>query len=761
MKFKFFEQLDSSDCGPACLKMIASYYGKNLSIDYLRSISFISKEGVSLLTISKAAERIGFKTLRLELTYDYLVSSVPLPCILFWNNQHFVILQKIKESRINPARHKFYLVDPAIGHVVVDYNTLSKAWLDVNTNRGIVVALEPTPEFYKKESPNEEITLLRKNGFDYLFKYFFRYKTFFFQLSAGLLAGSVLSLIFPFLTQSMVDFGIGKKQVNFIALILLFQLIIFFGNTCIEFLRSHLLLHISTRINISIISDFLIKLMKLPVSFFESKRTGDIMQRVEDHKRIEIFLTQNVLNTLFSIINLLILSIVIAIYSFKILLIFLAGATMSIVWNTIFMKKVKENDYRTFNFFARNRDDLYEMIVGIEEIKLNDFELHRRWKWEITQLGLFKANTDVLKLRQYQRIGSSFFIQLMNIVITYFAAKEVIAGSITLGVMLTIAYVVGQMINPIEQLAAFFNAAQQAKISLERMNEVHLLLNEEDNKKSIPNDNLLQPNLSSEVIQVDHTGEILIKEDREEAGICFKNVSFQYEGPGSPCVLNNINLTIPFGRTTAIVGSSGSGKTTLLKLLLKFYNPTEGKILVNGTDLEAISAQWWRSRCGAVLQEGYIFSDSIRKNISTGDEFESVEKLNSAIKAANIGSFIDSLPQKLETKIGDSGLGISTGQKQRILIARAIYKNPELIFFDEATSSLDAKNEREIVQNLGQSLDGKTVVVVAHRLSTVKSADKIIVLEQGNIVEEGEHANLITLKGRYFNLIKNQLELGN
>ncbi|HMC84615.1 MAG TPA: ATP-binding cassette domain-containing protein, partial [Chitinophagaceae bacterium] len=490
----------------------------------------------------------------------------------------------------------------------------------------------------------------------------------------------------------MVDYGIGHGQINFIIIILLFQLMLFLGNTIIEFLRSYLLLHIGTRINISIISDFLIKLMKLPLSFFESRRTGDIMQRIDDHKRIETFITQNVLNTLFSIVNLVVMIIVVAIYNYKILMVFVAGSCLSIIWNLVFMERIKTNYYKLFNFLSRNRDDLYEIIKGIEEIKLNDFEIHRRWKWEITQFGLFKLNSRLLHLRQYQRIGSSFFIQLMNIFVTYISAREVVNGHITLGVMLTIAYLVGQMISPIEQLAIFFNAAQQAKISLERLNEVHNQLNEEDNTKLIPDENFFSgDNHMRGLSVVNSSGNLSISPAlMPKAGIQFQQVSFRYEGPGSPLVLKEINLYIPFGKVTAIVGSSGSGKTTLFKLLLKFYDVTSGSILIRDNDLQNISAKWWRRKCGIVMQEGFIFSDTIRKNISTGDEFETDDKIFRAIRIANIDEFINELPLGIETKIGDAGLGLSSGQKQRILIARAVYKNPDLLLFDEATSSLDA-----------------------------------------------------------------------
>ena len=759
MRFKFFKQLDSNDCGVSCLRMIANHYGRTFSVEYLRRISFITKEGVSLLTISKAAERIGFKTLKLELSFEYLVETVPLPCILFYNKEHFVVLYDIKESGKNRSATKLCLADPGVGLINIDYHSFMQAWGDINTQRGIVLALEPLQEFYRNDPTAEDTSPPKKkpNGFLFLGKYFLKYKKFFFQLLLGLMGGSLLALVFPFLTQSMVDYGIGHEQINFIVLVLLFQLTLFMGNTIIDFFRSYLLLHIGTRINISIISDFLIKLMKLPLVFFESKRTGDIMQRVDDHKRIESFLTQNVLNTFFSLVNLAVMIFVIAMYNTKILLIFLCGSLLSVGWNLLFMNRIKTNDYRLFNFYSRNRDDLFEIIRGIEEIKLNDFEIHRRWKWEITQFGLFKLNTKVLQLRQYQRIGATFFIQLMNILVTYIAAREVVNHHITLGIMLTIASLIGQMISPIEQLSTFFNAAQQAKLSLERLNEVHNQLNEEDDRKIIPEESFFKPGLGA---AVNSSGYLAIYDPGEKGlGIEFRNVSFRYEGPGSPYVLKHVNLMIPFGKTTAIVGSSGSGKTTLLKLLLKFYEPNKGEILVNGQNLNNISAKWWRRKCGVVMQEGYIFSDTVRKNISTGDEFETDEKLWHSARVANIEQFINSYPLQMETKIGDAGVGLSTGQKQRLLIARAVYKNPELFLFDEATSSLDAKNEREIVSRLQEAVTGKTMVIIAHRLSTVKNADKIVVIEDGEIVEEGNHTELIDIRGRYFTLVKNQLEL--
>lgn len=746
--FKVYKQHDSFDCGPTCLRMICEHYGKKYPLQFLRDISFISKEGVSLYTISKAAERVGFKTLRLKLTADYLVENLPLPCILHWNNDHFVVLYKIRHLTGRKQFVKFYIADPSIGDVVLDYKTFVKCWgLSGEPDKGFALAMEPTEEFnfLHTSELNERKKLV---GYRFLYKYFKKHNKSFFQLCLGMVMGSALSFLLPFLTQSMVDNGIGSKNLNFVFLILIFQLFVFLGSTVIDFIRTFLILHIGNNVNISIISDFLTKLMKLTVGFFDSKLTGDILQRIDDHKRIETFLTSSILDTFFSVFNLLILSAVLGIFGIKFLLIFLIMSTVTFIWSLMFMKKIKIADYKMFSFFSRNRDNLYEIINGMPEIKLNNFELYQRWKWETNQLKLFSITSYVAKLRQYQKLGTVFFTQLKNIIITYFAVVAVVNGDITFGVMLSISYLIGQLNSPIDQIITFFDSAQSARISLERMMEIHEKQNEEkdDIDKQDPS-------------KITENNQCFENDAKEE--ISFHDVSFQYEDEKSPFVLKNLNLEIPIGKVTAIVGTSGSGKTTLLKLLLKFYPVTSGKILVKGMNLNDLSSNEWRTDCGVVMQEGYMFSDTIRRNIVMGDETLDNERLINACKIANILDFINSLPLKFNTKLGGAGINISTGQKQRILIARAVYKDPSFLIFDEATSALDANNEKIIVENLSEVFKGKTVVVIAHRLSTVKNADQIIVLDKGQIQEVGHHTDLVSLKGEYFHLVKNQLELGN
>ncbi|WP_183575580.1 peptidase domain-containing ABC transporter [Mucilaginibacter sp. X5P1] len=742
--FKHFSQLDSFDCGPTCLRMVSEYYGKSFSLKYLRDISFISKEGVSLFTISNAAERLGFKTLKLKLTADYLIENVPLPCILHWNNDHFIVLYKIKGSVLNKNRIKFYIADPGLGKLVLDYKTFVKCWeLKTEPNKGFVLALEPTEDFYNESDKAPK----RTTGFKFLYSYFRKHTKGFFQLGLGMILGIGLSFILPFLTQSMVDNGIGDKNVNFVFLILIFQLFVFFGNTTIDFIRSFLILHIGTNVNISLISDFLTKLMKLPIGFYDSKQTGDILHRIEDHKRIESFLTTSILDTLFSILNLIVLSVVLAIFGVKFLITFLVMSAVGFVWSLLFMSKIKIADYKMFSYFSKNTDNLYEIINGMPEIKLNNFQLYQRWKWEDNQLKLFSLSSYVNKLRQYQKIGTVFFNQLKNILITYFAVIAVINGQISFGVMLSISYIIGQLNSPIDQIISFFNMGQSAKIALERMNEIHIEANEEN----VSDIKVNAPDLS-----------LISNDGYSDKYIELKNVSFQYEDEKSPFVLKDLNIKIPIGKITAIVGPSGSGKTTLLKVLLKFYKPTLGQILVTDTDLQDISSNEWREKCGVVMQEGYLFSDTIRRNIVMGDEADGDDaRLIHACKVANILDFVLTLPLKFESKIGDAGITISTGQKQRVLIARAVYKNPSIMIFDEATSSLDATNEKLIVENLNEFYQNKTVIVIAHRLSTVKNADQIIVLENGEVKEIGHHGDLVSFKGNYYNLVKNQLELGN
>lgn len=726
--FPFYKQLDAMDCGPSCLRMISKFHGKNYSLQFLRERSFITREGVSMLGISDAAESIGLKSLGVHINYDQLSKEAPLPCIIHWKQKHFVVVYKIKKNRV-------YVADPAIGKVSYSKKEFLSNWTSTrkeSSDEGMCLLLKPGTEFYTQPEDKKD-----KRKFGFLFSYLRGYKKFVSQLILGLIIVSLIQLIFPFLTQQVVDFGINNQDIGFIYLILIAQFVLFISRMSVDFIRGWILLHLGTRINISLISDFLIKLMKLPIAFFDSKMIGDLMQRIGDHRRIEIFLTSSTLNILFSLINLIIFGIVLAIYSTKIFLIYILGSALYILWVLLFMNKRRVLDHQRFKQLAENQNSLIQLFNGMQEIKLNNIEKQIRWEWETIQTKLFQVNVKSLSLNQYQQAGATFINESKNILITVLTAIYVIEGSMTLGMMVAVLYILGQLNAPLDQMIGFLHRSQDAKISLERMGEIHLRKDEED---------------------ITETKITVLPSNRK---INIEQLSFQYEGPNSPFVLENINLQIPESKITAIVGVSGSGKTTLVKMLLGFFLPTKGEIKISEYHLSTISLPVWRSKCGAVMQDGFIFSDSISKNIAMGDEFVSIEKLINATKVANIQDFIMSLPLGFDTKIGSNGLGLSQGQKQRILIARAIYKNPEYLFFDEATNALDANNEKIIMHNLQEFFQGKSVVIVAHRLSTVKNADQIVVLDKGSIVEIGTHEELTQMKGTYFNLVKNQLELGN
>jgi ATP-binding cassette, subfamily B, bacterial len=715
------------DCGPTCLRMIAKYYGKNISLQKLRDISGINREGVSLLGISEAAEKIGFRTAGAKISLDDLKGS-EFPLILHWDQNHFVVLYKVR-------RNIFYIADPAKGLLPYTQDEFLRHWLGIFNTRqgeGIILSLSPSPDFYAQEGDKTETM-----GFSYLFKYLYRYKSLIVQLFIGLAVGSLLQLILPFLTQSVVDIGINTRNINFIYVILIAQTMLFIGRLSVDFLRSWILLHISTRVNIAILTDFLIKLMKLPMGFFDTKMTGDIMQRMNDQKRIESFLTGPTLSVVFSMFNLVIFSFVLAYYNISIFFIFLVSTVLYSLWVILFLKRRRMLDFKRFDLSAKNQSSVVQLITGMQEIKLNNCEQQKRWEWERLQAGLFRFNVKSLALGQYQQAGTFFINEGKNILITFLVAKSVIDGQLTLGAMMAVQYIIGQLNSPIEQMLGFIQQLQDAKISLERLNEIKDMNDEEPADKtfitSLPTDN----------------------------SITLQNLTFTYPGAGNEPVLSNIDLSIPKGKTTAIVGMSGSGKTTILKLLLRFYEPQKGDIKVGSGYLNQISFRFWRGLCGVVMQDGFIFSDSIAKNIAVGDEYPDIAKLQHAVEMANITGFIESLPLGLNTKIGSEGNGISQGQRQRILIARAVYKNPEYIFFDEATNALDAINEKVIMINLESFFKGRTVVVVAHRLSTVKNADNIVVLDKGIIIEQGSHAELTDRRGEYYKLVKNQLELGN
>ncbi|WP_209578891.1 peptidase domain-containing ABC transporter [Sphingobacterium sp. 2149] len=739
--FKFSIQHDIMDCAPTCLKMVAEFYGKSYSMEYLRELCHLGKNGVSLLSISEASETLGFRSLMVKLNMQKLINDCPLPCILHWNQEHFVVLLKIKRKGnfIKRIFHKqsyskvFVVADPAHGIVKLDEETFYKAWVSTYNERGVALLLEPTPTFYNAKEIKE-----KQHGLKFLFHYLQPFKRHIAQLIIGMLAASLISLTLPFTTQILLDQGVSEKNLSVVHVILLAQLFLIFGNMSIELVRSWLLLHINSRISLSIISDFLSKLLKLPIRYFDSKAVGDIAQRINDHHRIENFLTGSVLTSLFSFVNIIVFTIVLAVYNLKILSLFVAFSVFGIIWILLFQKKRKETDYKRFSRSRENQDKLYELITGMQEIKLFGSETPKRWEWEQLQVKDYKLNIKSLALEQYQRTGLIFVTHVKNILITFIAATEAIKGNLTIGQLLSISYIIGQTSGPIEQLVNLIRAAQDAKLSMSRLQEIH---NKQDEEAIVKN-KILYPQIT--------LGDLFIE-----------NVSFQYEGPNSPYVLKNINLRIPKGKVTAIVGTSGSGKTTLMKILLNFYQPTQGRVLVGNSDLNKISPKLWRSHCGSVMQDGYIFYDTIAKNIAMDGGDIDEKKMEMAIRVANLQDFIESTPNNYTTKIGLSGMGISGGQRQRILIARSVYKNPEYIFFDEATSSLDANNEKVIIDYLNEFFRDKTVVIIAHRLSTVKKADQIIVLNDGKIEEIGNHSTLISNRGRYYELVKNQLELGN
>lgn len=728
MKFPFYEQYDQRDCGPTCLRMIAKYYGKEISLQRLREKSNIGKMGVNLLGLSRAAENLGFRTIGSRLSFETLNKEAVLPCIAHWKQDHFIVIYKIKKEQI-------YVADPVIGLLTYKKEDFLKNWISTKTSdidEGVVLLLEPTYEFLDMD---EEA----KTGisFKILLTYLFQYKNLLFQLILSLAVGSFIQLIFPFLTKSIVDLGIGTGNLSIIYLIIIGQVFLYLSRLGIELLRGWLLLHISSRVNLSILSDFFLKLMRLPLSYFDLKMTGDIMQRISDHERIQVFLTVSSLNSIFSAINLCVFGTILFFYSRTIFITFLVGTLLYFIWIFFFLKKRRELDFKKFEISTKNKNKVVQLIMGMQEIKLHNSEVQKRWEWERIQAALFKWNVKTLALGQYQQTGVFFFNEGKNILITLLAAVAVVNNEMTLGTMLAIQYIMGQLNSPVEQLVQFIQNAQDAKISLERFAEIHNLDDDEPVSKQ-----------TIDELPLDKT-------------ITIDNLCFTYPGAGNKIVLDNISLRIPEKKVTAIVGMSGSGKTTLLKLMLKFYTINEGSIKIGGVNLDNLKNALWRDKCSMVLQEGFIFSDTIAKNIALGEDVPDLDKLIYAVKTANIEEFIQMLPLGFNTKIGSEGHGISQGQKQRILIARAIYKQPEFIFFDEATNSLDANNEKTIMDNMNFFFKGRTVVVVAHRLSTVKNADQIIVLEKGLIKETGTHDELVKMRGDYHKLVKNQLELGN
>lgn len=726
-KFPLVKQHDSMECGIACLVMVCASQGKHYSISQLSEICHASREGVSLKSISEAAQTLGLHTITIKTTVSELSKHRGI-FILHWNQNHFVILYKIRKK-------VFYIADPGKGLVKYDLNTFKKHWIGMQQNgkeKGIAMLLEPAEDFGKVKEENSHA----QHSLHFLLSYLKEYRKYFLHIFLGLLSGCVLQIIMPFMTQAIVDIGIKYKDIKFIWLILLGELMIVIGRTVTDFIRRWLLLHISMRINISLVSDFFIKLLKLPMSFFDTKLMGDLLQRMGDHNRVQSFLTTQTLSFLFTILSFLVFGIVLLIYNGQIFGVFMLASIFYGLWIATFLRRRKILDYELFEQQAINQNKTYQFITSMQEIKLQDCEQRRRWEWEDVQADLFTVQMKSLKLQQTQEAGSIFINEIKNIIITVFAATAVVNGQMTLGAMLAIQYIIGQLNSPIEQFMSFIYSLQDVKISLERINEIHSTKDEEHKNEQIA-------------------------EFGYDKSIHIHNVDFKYIPHATLKTIEGMSFNIPEGKVTAIVGASGSGKTTLIKLLLGYYPVTNGEILISNRNINSYNLKWWRKQCGVVMQDGIIFSESIARNIAVCDGEVDTKRLEQAAKIACIHDFIDGLPLKYNTQIGHDGIGLSQGQKQRILIARVVYKNPDFIFLDEATNALDTRNERMIVENLNEFYKGRTVVIVAHRLSTVKNADQIIVIDKGKLIEVGNHTSLISRKGTYFNLIKNQLELGN
>ena len=710
------------DCGATCLRMIARYYGRFYSAEYMRGSTYLDREGVSLGSISDAAEQIGFHTLAARIPSERLKEDIPLPCIVHWKGEHFVVVYKTNEKFI-------WIADPASDKIRLSWEDFNRGWLgqgEEKANEGIVLLLEPTPAFFEQEGQQ------KVGAFSFLTVYLKQYRPLINQLLIGLFMGSLLQLVFPFLVQALVDYGITRQDVGFIWLVILAQMMLYISQTSVELIRGWILVHMGTRINISLVSDFLLKLMRLPLSFFDKKLTGDILNRITDNNRVEQFLTSTSVVSLFSAFNFLIFAIVLLIYNKYFFLVHMVGTTTYVFWILSFMRKRRELDFKRFEQEAANQTKIIQMIEGVQDIKMHQAEKQFRWGWEGTQARLFRLKLRYLHIDQWQRSGGAFINEMKNILITFIAANAVVNNDITIGMMLAVLYITGQLNGPVEQLMRFVQSLQDARISLERMNEIHLeeeLEKEEDKISILP----------------------------ENGFLTLDRVSFRYGGPQSPFVLKNLDLTIPEGKTTAIVGSSGSGKSTLLKILLRFYHPSEGMVRLGDVNLKNVKEKVWRQKCGVVLQDSYLFSDTIARNIALGEEIIDEKKLLMAARLAQIQPFVDSLPQGFNTRVGKDGTGMSQGLKQRMLIARAVYKEADYLFFDEATSALDSYNEMLIMDQLESFFRKRTVIMVAHRISTVKNADNIIVLEDGEVVEQGTHDKLIAAQGAYFYLVKNQL----
>lgn len=730
MRFKHYSQFDTSDCGPACLRMIARHYGQKYQMETLRQYCHISNEGVSLLGIKEAAEYMGFTIEAAKVSFEQLAEQAAFPCILHWNQNHFVVCYGIRKHTVSNG-YSVYIADPATQKVRLSRREFCKCWCCEDGDNGIAMFLRPGPNFGEKK----DVSRKKGKGLLSFLAYILPYKNMIGQLALAMLIGSAIQLAFPFLTQALVDSGITKKDFSIITLVLISQVTLFTATLGVGFIRSRILLYINSRIDILMVSDFIMKLTRMPMLFFNTRSTGDIMQRIGDHDRIKTFLMDNSVRMLFSATNLIIFLCILAYFNLYIYVIFIAGNCLYVAWVVYTIRYRKKLDVRRFNISGTERNRIIQLIQGIQDIKLNNCEKQKRWEWERMQVALYKINTNALSLEQIQQLGSAFFSQMTNFLISFIAAEAVVEGTMTLGMLMSLTYIIGQLSVPVNDFISFSNTLQDARISLTRLNEIHSYKDEDSDierkENTLPND---------ESINIEH-------------------LTFSYSGANRDFALDDISFHIPSGKVTAIVGESGSGKTTLIKLLLGFYTPNNGTVKVGDTNLYDINPHVWREHTGCVMQESYIFSDTVAKNIALSDETPELDNVRMAAKMANADDFISAMPLGYNTRIGVEGLGLSQGQRQRILIARAIYKNPHYLFFDEATNSLDTTNERLIMNNLSKLYKGRTAVISAHRLSTVRNADNIIVLKKGRIVEEGTHDELVALNGYYYTLVMNQLEL--
>ena len=721
-RFPVEYQMDSQDCGPACLKIIAKHFGKFYSLQSLRDKCGITKEGVSLLDLSTGAESLGLRTLAIKCTIDDVVNSVPFPAIIFWKDSHFVVVYHANKKYI-------WVSDPAKGRIKYTHEELKKGWYQKGAKQGVLLAIEPTAEFKDSKAEREQ----RKNTFSSILKYFTPYQRNFILIFVIMLLVTALQGMLPFISKAVIDVGIKTSDVNFINMVLIGNISILLSVMIFNVIRDWILMHITARVNIALISDYLIKLMKLPVTFFENKLLGDILQRAQDHERIRSFIMNNSLSLIFSILTFVVFSIILLIYNAIIFYIFISGSFLYAGWVLLFLNIRKKMDWEYFELLSKNQSYWVETVSSIQDIKIYNYEKHRRWKWEEIQARLYHVNKRVLAITNAQNLGAQFIESIKNMGIVFFCATAVIKGEITFGVMISTQFIIGMLNGPLVQFINFIVSAQYAKISFLRINEIKQLEDEE------------------ELLSVGST--TILPENKS---LILDNVNFQYT-VNSPLVLHNIYLHIPENKVTAIVGGSGCGKSTLLKLLVRLYKPSYGDIKMDKMNVNAINLRQWRSMCGVVMQDGKIFSDTILNNIVLDDEHIDYEQLRKVCRIAQIEDEINAMPKGFETNIGENGRGLSGGQKQRLLIARALYRNPQYLFLDEATNALDTINEKKIVEALNNAFLQRTVIVVAHRLSTIRNADQIVVLDKGYIVEVGNHDSLMERKGHYFQMIASQM----